>query len=476
MRKTFAILAALATLVACNKVLDENTVTPEESNGEIKVALTIKRTDVFNSPETKATVKNAWADGDVVFVFINGVEPPKYLEMKYNEGSWTSTQKNGLEASDLEKSGTMTAVYFPYGSDATVVDKDGEFVFSGPAYNGVFLQAVQMDYVYDEELQGTLELKVPTLENRSYRYIHFDVTGYNKDHDYNLYQDYVKPLTFGSVSPKGFVTSFGGESGEAVAGYVDAANSILSFSGILNDKAVLREVDYQFSIDDVTASILYTRDAGTRTVANYKYVGLGDLGSKTWTSTKYVYLGIDNARGEKLCWATKNLGATAERGSGCYGNYYAWMKTDGHPGDPTGYADTYSFSKENYSSNTNDGDPAKEELKGLWRLPTAEECTLLTKFAHSEVTPIDGVNFRILTRDVEERSMHLFIPVAGAMMDDELCFNGELAAFWTSSEDGNTAGVFYGDQKDDSTVKYVDKYYGLSVRPVFSVKPSPSGK
>ena len=284
MRKTFAILAALAVLTACEKTFDGN---PAENTGDIKVALTIKRTDVFNSPETKATVKTAWADGDVVFVFINGVEPPKYLEMKYYDGSWTSTRKNGLDASDLNNSGTMTAVYFPYGSDATVLADGEDFVFSGIPYNGVFLQAVQMDYFYDGELQGTLELRTPTLSNRSYRYIHFDVTGYDAVHDYVLHQDYVRPLTFGSVSSRGFVTSSEGEPGKTVVGYVDAANSFLSFSGILDRTAVLREVDYIFSIDDRTANILYTRDAGTKTVASHKYIGLGDISSPTWTAKEY---------------------------------------------------------------------------------------------------------------------------------------------------------------------------------------------
>ena len=96
MKKTFILLCALFALVACaTEAIDETTEVAQ--NGQtIKLALTINRADVFaDDPGTKATVKATWADGDVVFVFFQGVSTPKYMELKYDGSArtWTSTQR-----------------------------------------------------------------------------------------------------------------------------------------------------------------------------------------------------------------------------------------------------------------------------------------------------------------------------------------------------------------------------------------------
>ena len=111
MKRIIAILCALMALTSCKRIDFESLFERKE---QIKVDLTIDKEDTFGgSPETRATFKDAWDDGDVVFVFIRDVPAPKYLEMKYSKGEWTATPKNGLTADDLRNapSKQMTGVF-----------------------------------------------------------------------------------------------------------------------------------------------------------------------------------------------------------------------------------------------------------------------------------------------------------------------------------------------------------------------------
>lgn len=395
MKKTFILLCALFALVACaTEAIDETTEVAQ--NGQtIKLALTINRADVFaDDPGTKATVKATWADGDVVFVFFQGVSTPKYMELKYDGSArtWTSTQKNDLVASDLGSSGTMTAVYLPYGSSTTVTaEVKGRFTFD-PPYSGVFLQASQVPYTYDSAgLKGTLNLAALPLDNG--KYVHFDISGYDATHTYSLYQDYVAPIQIDGVDADdmGTVASVGNPS-YSIPGYIDAANGIVSFSGVLDDSAVSQALDYQFSINDETASVLYTRDAGTKTVSKAMYIGIGDISSSTtWNATEYVDLGISSG-GKKYYWATKNLGATTESGEGSFGDFYAWSETTGYSlsGTFKSYSSSHAFSEDPVFETDPWGqlpignDPAHAALGGLWRTPTWEEFNLLSSNTTSQ--------------------------------------------------------------------------------------------
>lgn len=365
MKKTLAMLCALLALAACGRKELEPVVFPEE-NQDIKVNLTIGLADAFEEdPGTRATVKKTWDDGDVVFVFFGDIASPKYLEMKYNNGSWTATPKNGLTASDLsgapEKK--MLGLYLPYGSEATVAtDGFGNYSFGDVTYNGiVYMDEHAEPYTYDGELHGELNL-MPDMAQRNERYVHFDVSGYTKGHTYALYLDPVQSFSF--VYLHAGVEGAIYTSQKALAGHVDMKRGVLSFSGILKAAAVGKETDYQFSIIDETASVIYTRNAGKHTISKHSAIGLGDLkDASKWTATEFVYLGIDNASGEKICWAKKNLGATAVQGEGSYGNYAAWGCRDSYGLNGTfgNYTTTHvSFAEEEGVS----GDPATAALGG----------------------------------------------------------------------------------------------------------------
>lgn len=474
MKKTLTILAAILALVACNKREFEPTVLPEGK--DIVVNLTIERIDdLEDAPGTRASVKTAFADGDVVFVFFSGVAAPKYLEMKYEGGNWTPTQKNGLTASDLSGASDkrMTGVYLPYASTATVASDGGKFVFSDVTYNGIFYIAQQAIYSYGSELRGDLNLKAPGLSGND-KYVHFDISGYTRNHAYSLYQDYVKPVSFTSVSANGTVSFRKGNKGEAVAGHIDKARAIVSFSGILDASANGQALDYQFSVNDETASVLYTRDAGTKTLRKSTAVGIGDISNvSVWNALEYVYMGIDNAAGEKLCWARKNLGATVEQGEGSYGKYAAWGAGESHGLNGTygNYTSTYPFSDESYDDSK---DAVREGLGGVWRLPTKQEFeTLAANSDWSFNTPETvnyGMTFTSKVAGYTDKS--IFLPATGYIGNSNLREAGSQGRYWSSSfsvAGGDKRGFqFYFVDGSSGTVA-TTSYFGMALRPVFSV-------
>ena len=114
-------------------------------------------------------------------------------------------------------------------------------------------------------------------------YIHFDVQGFTSSNDYSMYQKSVRPLALAQVSSDGTITLNEGNAGNPLKGYEDGSN--LTFSGALAASAVGSAKDYQFSLRDDSKQMLYIYDAGSKTISESKYIGLGDITSK-WTGFK----------------------------------------------------------------------------------------------------------------------------------------------------------------------------------------------
>lgn len=437
MKKLILIACAFLALMACNKesvILDDKIdSTIDTPPQEIIVNLSINRADAF-SDNTKATVKTGWVNGDVVYVFFKGIEAPKYLEMKYNGTDWTATAKNSLSAADLSSAvdKKMTAVYLPYGNTAIVADDGGDFVFDGLSYSGYFLQAEQVSYTYSSELNGALILTAPSPATMGDKHIHFDITGYSSGHSYYLSQDYVKPITFSRVSSEGIVSHNEGSMGDFIAGYYDSSNSIISFSGILDASAVGVSLDYQFSIDDETSSILYTRDVGTKNLSEAKYIGIGDItNTSKWRATEYVDFGLS------IKWATCNLGASSPEE---VGNFYAW----GELSPKSDYSmSTYVWDDGDWGYtkyNLTDGlttleacdDAAHIALGGRWKIPTQSEFSELMNCGMSSgyFTESNGVHGRSFNNGIK----NLFFPETG-YKEGEKWLNKDAAEgeYWTST-------------------------------------------
>lgn len=440
------LLALGLLLAACAKQTPE----PPVPEPELRVSLSISRPDGFG---TRATVKTAWENGDVVFVFFKGVAFPKYLEMKYDGSRWTPTPKNGLLVSDLSGAADqrMTALFLPYGNEATV-QSTGLF---DAAYSGFFLQCELADYTYTDALYGSLNLVSPMLSEGE-KLIHLDVSGHTAGHRYALFQEKIKPLTCTGVSTEGAVLFSEGDAGTAIPGF--AFERSLSFSGILEASAVNVATDYQFSINDSDAGILYTRDAGTKTVATSIAIGLGDLTAK-WNANEYVDLGITHD-GEQILWATKNLGASGSTDSGLF---YAFGETVGYRADSG-----HDFSVSPVFEVENDVlkpsyDAAHVALKGLWRLPTKEEFGLLAAGTTSAFAD-GGMTF-------SGAGQTMFLPATGFMSATSHIQPGTYGCYWTSRMYNEVQAYFLGfGTSTVYPIDVTDTSYGQPVRPVFSIR------
>lgn len=493
MKKLFILFISLFALVACSELLIEEPVAPDKGQGnqKFKVALNITRSNVFDEfPDTRAAVKSGWADGDVVFLFINGVAAPKYLEMEYNDGEWESTPMNGLVASDLGASGTLTAVHFPNAKHATVAYQGGEFVFLGLGmpYNGVFLKATQVRYIFEDGLLGDVNMEAPALTG-SDKYIHFDVSGYDSNHFYTLFQDNVKPVVFNGVSASGELNYSIGSAGKAIVGYFDEADSFLGFSGVLDGSAVGTAVNYDFSINDENACVLYTRNVGTKTVSASKYIGIGDISGSAWIATEYVNLGIKNDAGESLMYAKCNLGASSETG---WGDYFIWgvpqprqgVAWSSYPlcnGSRDALTKYCTVSSRGYQGFTDgktilepEDDAATQILRGLWRTPTKDELISLQRSCSSswvENYKSSGVNgYRYFSNSNGET---VFLPAAGnSTVNFPVGFRNERCFYWSSEVyDSYPYQAFHLFVLGSSySVGIYDRNNGCTIRPVFSVE------
>lgn len=191
------ILAAVVALTSCGQVNLE----PTDGAGD---AITFDLT--ANHPDGTKAVKGGWESGDAIFVFFSGAAAPKYLKMSFNGTSWTSAEYYGAtrtpEALGLKNgdTGTMRAVYLPFGSGATVSASGTDFVFS-KTYHAYYLTAT-LDYtVSDNKVSGAFNMVIPD------DYVQFFVEDDAAvDETYSLGCDAVVPVGVASVSAGGAIT------------------------------------------------------------------------------------------------------------------------------------------------------------------------------------------------------------------------------------------------------------------------------
>lgn len=487
MKKIILFLGVMLAFAACSsdKIEVQDPQTGLQTDGQdeiIKVNINIERAGFSG---TKASVKSAFADDDVVFIFFKGIDAPKYMEMKYDAagGTWTATAKNSLIGTDLSGAADkkMTAVYLPYGSGMTVEASGDDFVFSGDAYCGFFLTAELQDYTYEADvLSGNLYLEVPALSNASDKYVHFDVSGFTPGNSYEFYQEFVKPISFASVSASGVLTKTEGTAGDPITGYQDG--SMMSFSGILVASAVGAEKDYDFSVDDLTSSIIYTRFVEDKTLSGGQYIGIGNISS--WTATPYVDLGLPS--GKK--WATCNLGAANAESAG---GYYAWGETATKPNyswstyTTLGNGTSKKVKKYCATGHTTywvgDGAPdnilelekvddvAYATLHGNWSMPTKADFEELldTKNYCDWAWQAEGTKGYWVSKK-DDSSKKIFLPVTGIYTGASRGSVNE-GFYWSktlATDNSYKAVIMQITSAQHRTVGY-DRFYSGVIRPVF---------
>ena len=491
MKKTLFTLCALAALTACsneglelfqnNKSSDTAERIVGDFNG-LKLNLTIT---LDNGTATKATVKDGFAVNDVIFVTLTGYHSSnKYIELKKTGASeWTATPKNDMDLSLYDKTGTMTAVYFPYGSSLVPYSSAGSIQFDDEEggetvyYGGLFYQAENAAYTItnDDVLCGTLNMVAPPLTGGAYEddlFIHFDISGYTSGHNYVLYQENVKPFRFTGINSEGTVVWTARNAGTSIQGYEDTANGIISFSGLLDASAVGTALEYQFSIIDWTDSIAYTRSAGSKTLSTSKYIGIGDISTSTWNAMEFVDMGTSGSNLYPIYWAKRNVGATADNGRDSYGKYFAWGDPNGYyledpwNPDPVNYPGiyldvcTHNFNTRPVCDVDGDGnllpayDGAKATMKGFWRMPTEYDYMILTSNT-SKTYSAGGATLTSTIDGYEGR--HFFLPAAGTLEYD--------AGFWATfsrcwlSREGSVLSDPELDPSDPAN--YIDTFNGM---------------
>ena len=337
----FAALAALA-LVACTKhVLDISS--PEDTTpSQITFNLSATHPD---GASTKA-VKTGWENEDVIFVFFNNVPAPKYLKMSYDGTKWTTVEMNGDSAGSLglaeNATGTMRAVFLPFGKDATVSAAGDAFVFS-TTYYSYYLTAT-LDYtVTDGTVSGSFDMRIP----EGYVQFFIDKADAAPGDVIELRNKNLTPQGIASIAADGTITHTASATGAPLPGYVYGGGYL--FSGILAEGARNVSKDYHFTLvaggwDGSYYKKSYTGKTFYRGVSEGRALKLPVIGD--WVPvTDYIPLdrGID-VRGKRVYWAQKNLGAASEKKAG---DYYTWGDIEPYyTGDPQAETPAWKTGKE----------------------------------------------------------------------------------------------------------------------------------
>ena len=164
--KAILFLGAMLALTACT---NEDDITTEpattEAPQQITFRLTASHPDDNATAQTRA-VKAGWEDGDAIFVFFTGAAAPKHLKMTFDGTNWTSAEYNGATKTDgalgLKNgdTGTMRAVYLPFGSGATVSANGDSFKFS-TMYYSYYATATLAYTVTDNTVSGAFDMTIP---------------------------------------------------------------------------------------------------------------------------------------------------------------------------------------------------------------------------------------------------------------------------------------------------------------------------
>ena len=188
---------------------------------------------------------------------------------------------------------------------------------------------------------------------------------------------------------------------------------------------------------------------------------------------EYVDLGLS------VKWATFNVGATKPEE---YGDYFAWGETEpkevydwstykwcnGSATTLTKYCTDGSYGTvDNKTQLELSDDAARANWGGDWRMPTETEFTELCKNCTWTWTTQNGVNGYKMTSKSNGNS--IFLPATGCRYGSSLNDAGSLGGYWSSSLGTDRPNFAYHLDFSAGFVVWsrYDRYYGLSVRPVY---------
>lgn len=220
MKKFLSCLLVASALLACRK--ESPTPQPDPVPiPEIVFQLGASFSDRKPAAAVSKAVQEDWEEGNVIFVFFkqdNGlpqVSSPAHLEMQYlGDKKWSYNFYGELGIVN-GNTGTMRAVYLPFGSDASIGEGDNdEYVFETENNTSFFLTATLPYTVTNNTVRGNFEMKVPA------GYVQFYVADEDaEDGAYVLSTDAVTPVKVVSVSPDGSLNLEEKRPGDNMPGY-----------------------------------------------------------------------------------------------------------------------------------------------------------------------------------------------------------------------------------------------------------------
>lgn len=299
MRKCYIALLMLLAFSACQ----QEPVLPEGGDEEgksfdlskLSYNLTIEHPD---GASTKG-VKKTWESGDKVFLFISGITEG-YLTATMTESAW-NTAYVGTDLASLGASGTLQAVYLPYGNDATPSFSDGKWSFSGGTggMDTYYFYASNVSYsVSGGILSATVHMAKPM------DYVQFFIPRASATGTIQMACNGLRPTGFASIAAAdGTVTEITpGAAGTAVHGYPDTLEGEEGYY-VSGKPTTVPDNDYYFALkkaDDTYAHFFQHR---TSAIANNKAYQLPAYTSWHSVGGSYSVQIGDNK------WKTVNEGA-----------------------------------------------------------------------------------------------------------------------------------------------------------------------
>lgn len=281
-------------LAACSND-DENNTTASQSSPTEQTEPTPQQSPITfdltadHEAMTRA-IKADWEEGDVIFVFFDNVAAPKFLKMTYGKVGdvkvWTSAEYDGATATPgalgLKNgdSGTMRAVFLPFGSAATVSANGTNFEFSKTYYT--YYLTATLDYTVDDnKVSGAFDMIIPA------DYVQFFVDDASAtDEAYSLTCDnYVVPVGVASIAADGTVVETTDKAtGAEMLGYAYGFGNSRGylFSGKLTGE--YNNINISFAKKKMSdSSILYYSVTG-KTLLRHKAIKLPANGDAKWVS------------------------------------------------------------------------------------------------------------------------------------------------------------------------------------------------
>lgn len=307
MKKTFAILwvALVALMFSCKK---ESIEEPENLNEILPEKIIFDLTATHPEESGTKAIKTGWESGDVIFVFFTGKAAPAYLEMRWDGTEWQNTPKD-LSLSNGE-SGTMRAVYLPYGSQLTVQADGSAFRFSETQYS-YYLTATRPYKVSGGKVSATFNMSIPE------GYVQFYIPA--SADDFTLRQDYITPVGVALVQADGSISETTDKAaGDAMTGY--AYGEGRQFSGIISADADGQSRHWLFSLKNESKDTQHTLFRPGKSLSKGYAVALPKVDE--W---------VEVGKGKKvfMYWSNKTSCYYAENGQEMFSANVYWYTCNG---------------------------------------------------------------------------------------------------------------------------------------------------